>query len=287
MAGQLVNGKCVYHSTQIPPLSIDSESGQDPETSPEAGQSLHLEFPADVPADLQEDATQAALAMHYYKVHNDVSALDQAIVAWKRLLRNPALAQTARAFRWSIYNDAGNAFFYRSRSNKDLNDLEQGISLWSEALNLTFDPKTLALTHMYLCVAFTARNSYAPAREFLEESVKHYRAASGYTPASSPQSPEFLSRMGDNLLKLYQFEGHAEDLADAVDCFQQTVMYTAPDSPDLPAHLGKLANSLSSLYDLKEELQDLEQAIDLHRKARSLLPKNSSDLSVHPTIHQI
>jgi len=263
------------------PLSIDSESGQDPQTSPEAGQSLHVEFPADVPADLQEAAEKAALATRSYKNQGDERVLDLAIVAWNHLLRNPALEKTTRAFRWSVYNGAGNAFFYRSRINRDLNDLDQGIFLCSEAVKLAFDPKILALTHLNLCIAFIERNSYTSTRESLVDSIKHYRAVVTHDPASLPQSPKFLTRMGNTLLNLYQLEGHAEDLEDAVKCFQQTVNSTAPDSPDLPNYLKNLANCLHSLFDLRENPKYLEQAIQYHRQALNLLPSDSADLPLY------
>jgi hypothetical protein len=90
----------------------------------------------DVPPEYNSDIQAAQAAEAQYQRTNAPDALEEAIVAWDRILQHPGFPASPERFRLATLNNAGNTFLARYSSRGVLDDLDRALALWRTALPL-------------------------------------------------------------------------------------------------------------------------------------------------------
>ena len=72
--------------------------------------------------------------------------------------------------------------------------------------------------------------------------------------------------------------GDLDDLARALEAYEQAVAQTPTGSPDLPGYLNNLGNGLSDRYARTGDLDDLARALEAYEQAVAQTPTGSPDL---------
>ncbi|KAF8555036.1 TPR-like protein [Imleria badia] len=170
-------------------------------------------------------------------------------------------------------NNLSNAFLSRFERLGELSDLEDAISRYRGAADLTphGHPDELGLLNN-LSRAFLARFERLGELSDLEDAILRQRDTVDLTPHGHPDKPERLNNLGNVFLSRFRHLGEISDLEDAILRYRDAVDITPHGHPDRPGRLNNLGNALLTLFEHLGELSDLEDAISGYRDAVELTP---------------
>jgi hypothetical protein len=228
--------------------------------------------------EFQADLRRAREGVARYRQTSDLAALNEAIVAWERILNHPAFSQTDERFRLVAWNDAGVTYLLRYRRAGNIADWYKALALWLQALDAKpLDPPDLLAILNNLGEGLRALYDRTGRLEDLEEAIRVFREAVETTPPGFPNRPMFLNNLGNGLSALYDRTGRLEDLEEAIRVFREAVEATPPGSPDRLMFLNNLGTGLLRRYKRTGRLEDLEEAIRVFREAVEATPPGSPD----------
>ncbi len=232
-----------------------------------------------IPPEFQEDFRRAKEAEQRYLRTADVSALDEAVAAWERILNHPAFFDVDERFRLAVWNDAGGAYLRRYQAQGQISDLNQALRLCQKAVqNAPSDFPSLPGYLNNLATGLRVRYTRTGNLEDLDKAIRYWQRAVALAPEDHPDLPMYLNNLATGLHDRYARTNNLEDLEAAIRYYQQAVALTFEGNPNLPAMLNNLANGLSDRYTRTGNLGDLETAIRYYRRAVALTPEDHPDL---------
>ena len=171
-----------------------------------------------------------------------------------------------------------NSFITRFEHLGQLNDLEDAISRYREAVDLTPDghpDKPSRLDN--LGNSFISRFEQLGQLNDLEDAISRHREAVDLTPDGHPDKPGCLSTLGSSFLIRFMHLGQLNDLEDAISRGRDAVDLTPDGHPHKPNRLNNIGNSFLTRFERLGQLNDLEDAISRHQEAVDLTPDGHPD----------
>ena len=177
----------------------------------------------DIPPQFRADFNQAQAAEARYELLNSgVSALDEAITAWERILNHAEFACVDEVFRLVVLNDSARTYLRRYWAKGALDDLDRALSrLDALVKSVPTDLPYLPVILSNLGSSFSGR--YARIGEFndLQEAITAHQRAVDLTPNNSPSLPGRLNNLGNDLYSRYVRLGEPNDLQAAIESYRQ------------------------------------------------------------------
>jgi CHAT domain-containing protein/cytochrome c peroxidase len=235
-----------------------------------------------IPPEFREALRRSQEALQRYLRTSDQTALDDAATAWDHILHHAAFTSAPERFQLTALNEAGRVFLRRYWAGGHLDDLNQSLTCWLQAVQrMPPDSPDLPFVLNNLGAGLRDRYTHTGRLEDLEEAIRVYQQAIQRTPPDSPNLPSILNNLGNGLRERYAHTGRLEDLEEAIRVCQRAVQRTPHDSPDLALHLNNLGAGLHTRYAHTGRLEDLERAIRAYRRAVQRTPSDSPDLALH------
>ena len=227
-----------------------------------------------IPPEFQADLRRAQEAEGRYLRTGDRAALDEAAAAWECILGHAAFVAAPERFQLAALNNSGGVFLRRYWARGRLEDLNQALACWQQAVGRTPpDSPGLPARLNNLGTGLSARYARSGQMTDLEEAVRVSQQAVQRTPPDSPDLPAHLTNLGTGLRDRYARSGQMTDLEEAIGVHQQAVQHTPPDSPDLPALLNNLGTGLRERHARTGQWADLEEAIGTYERALTVLDR--------------
>jgi len=98
-----------------------------------------------------------------------------------------------------------------------------------------------------------------------------------FSAASQDLKASVMNSAAGTLLERYWFSGHAEDLEQALDYWQEIQRQTQVSGPERSLYLANLATALQARYERTGDLADLEQAVATFEEVTATVEPGSSD----------
>jgi len=116
------------------------------------------------------DLRQAQEAGQCYLRTGDHAALDEAAAAWERILKHVAFAATPERFQLAALNDSGGIFLHRYWARGRVDDLNQALACWQQAVQRT-PPDSPDLPALLNNLGLGLRDRYARTGELADLAV--------------------------------------------------------------------------------------------------------------------
>jgi tetratricopeptide (TPR) repeat protein len=230
-------------------------------------------------ASLQEDLSTAQTKYTRYLKTRRKETLEEAIVAWERVLKHPSLADIEEELQLAIFNNVAGIYVRRYWEKHTLEDLDQALFYWEKlTIKLTKDSPYLPIVLNNLGVAWSDRYQNTKNVEEVNRAIEYLKQAVLVMPTTSPDLPGALTHLGTALRNRYLQLGKPQDLQETIDRFQQALRLIPADSPQLPNLFSLLGKGLYERYRCHREIEDLQEAIEFHQHAVTRTSTDSPDL---------
>ncbi|KAH8105727.1 TPR-like protein [Phellopilus nigrolimitatus] len=165
------------------------------------------------------------------------------------------------------------AAFTRFKQTSRMDDLEQCITLYRDALEL-HPPGHPSRSASLNKLAETVRTRFKQTgrMEDLEESIVLSRDALNLCPHEHPDRSTCVDNLANGLLIQFMQAGRMEDLEQSITLLRDALDLRPPGHPDRSASLNSLAVAMNTLFQQTGQMEDLEESIVLHRDALDLRP---------------
>jgi len=229
----------------------------------------------------QTTIQQAQIAEQRYlnNGNNDVSALDEAIQIWERLLHHPNFASTKVEYRLVIVNNSAITYLRRYNAKGNLSDLTAALDAWEQAIALTL-PSSPELPTIFsnLGTGLTDRYMLSGNPLDLQRSIEAFQRAIALTPTDSRELPSRLNNLGTGLINRYSQLGSFADLQAGIEAYEKTITLTSPDDfTKLPSRLNNFGSGLWLRYACLADIEDLRRSIEVYEEAVALTLQHSPD----------
>ncbi|KAF8548819.1 hypothetical protein OG21DRAFT_1422363, partial [Imleria badia] len=174
------------------------------------------------------------------------------------------------------------AFVSRFMRLGDLRDLEQAISRFSHAVDLTPDGhpgKSSRLSD--LGTSFFTRFERLGELRDLEQAIRRQRDAVDIAPDGHPHKAVHLDNLGISLKARFERLGELTDLEEAISRYRDAVGCISDGHPQKSRYLDNLVSCIFIRFQRLGDLRDLEQAISRLRDIVDLTPDGHPDKPGH------
>ncbi|OQW90745.1 MAG: hypothetical protein BWK78_06290 [Thiotrichaceae bacterium IS1] len=227
---------------------------------------------------------QAQVAQQHYLQTGNLSALDDSITAWERILQHPEFATVTEEFRLRVLNNSAVIYIYRYKAQGKLTDLDRALSGWQRLRESLFDDSPYLPTILTnLGNGWRCRYQRTGAVGDLDAGIECFQQAVSLTPADAPDLPSILTSLGAGLIFRYQRTGVIGNLDAGIECFQQAVSLTPSDAPDQAMFLTSLGIGLTDRYQRTGAVGDLDAGIQCYQQAVALTPTDAPDRAMFLT----
>jgi tetratricopeptide (TPR) repeat protein len=207
-----------------------------------------------------------------YSKSIEKSSIDSTVYLYRESLRLRLNSDVKRAFTLSALADAP---VIRYQIAAELNDLEESIELFQEALALT-SPQDSSRFLLIIrgCVGlfmkFGQSSNLADMMRTLELRI---------LAAKEDEKASELNQKGADLFHVFEQSGGASNLDSAISYFYESLWLRLEGHPCRTQSLNNLAAALSTRFEQKGQLGDLDESIRLHREALDLFPSRHPNRS--------
>ncbi|KAG9317751.1 hypothetical protein JVU11DRAFT_1969 [Chiua virens] len=167
-------------------------------------------------------------------------------------------------------NNLGDSLRIRFKYLGELGDLEEAISMLTEAVNLPPDGHPVHLNS--LGVSLFTRFARFGERRDLEDAILQQELAVGLIPSGHPHKPKYLSNLGNLFRARFEQVGELGDLEKAISRQTDAIGLTPHGHPLEPSYLSNLGSSFRTRFDHLGEPCDLDDAISRLQGAVDLGP---------------
>jgi tetratricopeptide (TPR) repeat protein len=209
-----------------------------------------------------------------YEKNHDETLLEVEIAAWQHILLQPIFKQTPQDFQALTYGRAGQSFFNRYHSKRQLEDLEMTRKLFNEGLQHVIDAPLHAVLLHSLGDVLTNLHRRRGKLGDLEESIAYYRDAIAHIGPNDTNWPAYMDDLGTALHDYYTYTGDLLHLDESIKTHRQMLNVATVSSSSLSAYFNHLGNALLDRYQHLEQLNDLQEAIESFEQAVQGAPPN-------------
>ncbi len=228
---------------------------------------------------LQEVLTTAQTKHTKYLKNRRQETLEEAIVAWKQVLKHPSVADLNEELQSAIFNNVAGIYVRRYWEKQNLADLNQALSYWEKLrIKLTKDSPYLPIVLNNLGVAWGDHYQNTKDVEEVNRAIEYLEQAVLMMPTSSPDLPSTLTHLGTALQNRYSQLGQPTDLQETIGRFRHALRLTPADSSRLPELFSLLGDGLYERYRCHREIADLQEAIECYQHAVTRTSTDSPDL---------
>lgn len=235
-----------------------------------------------VPFQFEADFQEAQAGKHLYRQIGDLGGLDQAIVAWERILQHPAFNGSSSEFHLAACNDGGIVYMSRYWVDGQLNDLNRALQIWQMGMQCSLSHSSyLPLLLSNLGDGLRTRYNHIGQLVDLEESIRVTKIAISSTLSNSPNLPVYLNNLGAGLRDLYFHTGQLTYLEESIRVTQTAIQSASFNNVDVTLYLSNLGAGLHDLYFHTGQLTHLEESLRVTQMAVEYTPSDSPDLPMY------
>jgi len=226
-----------------------------------------------------EEATRQALDAENRYRQGEKSALEQAVLAWERILKHQFFCLGPDNFRSAAFSNSGGIYLFRYWEKGVYEDLTQAIDLLERAVDLTLkDSPDLPSRLTKLGTSLRDRFVYGSDPQDIDKAIQTQRQAISFSSVDSPVLPIYYGNLGTALATRYTYRADLEDLDNAINAFQKASDLATSDTPEIPSFLNNTSIALRDRYERIGNISDLEQALIVCKQAISRLPLESHSM---------
>jgi tetratricopeptide (TPR) repeat protein len=172
-------------------------------------------------------------------------------------------------------HDLGMALVLRAQRTSRLEDLNEAVSVLTEALRAARQPDETAFVRSALSNALRARSVATGAEADLDDALDLIDTA-----ATDPQLPLLAPGMALYNRYMRDQNAHRADLDKALRLLKDAEAHLPPGHPDRPTMLNDLGLVLVACHQRSGEPEELNEAVRAHRESVALTPEGHEMLGV-------
>jgi len=226
-----------------------------------------------IPPKYCDDVQRAEWAKQQYYDFGDSQALDEAILAWERVLNHAGFVETPKRFQLAAKNAAAIVLKLRYRVSPNLPDLKRALEYWTEIVgHPSVDPDVYTGYLNNLTTGWLEAYRLSGHPSDLDNSIGALRAGIAQTQTDSSFYAGLLNNLADCLWRRYTDFRQPVDLDEAISKWEEASRKTSGDPSSHAEVLNGLATGLQARFVAKLQRSDLKNAIRYYREAICLTP---------------